>query len=183
MTVTIQSNQLAELKSRYQGFLKQNLKLDMTRGKPCPQQLSLSDDLLHNLNHKDVVIAPDYRNYSPPDLLTGLPQMKAVFAKVLNIKPEQIIIGGNSSLNLMYDTIIKALVHKLPNEQQSWSEQGKIKFLCPTPGYDRHFAICESFGIDMISVPLTGSGPNMDKVEALVKADKNIKGMWCVPKI
>ncbi|MDA0911518.1 MAG: aminotransferase class I/II-fold pyridoxal phosphate-dependent enzyme [Proteobacteria bacterium] len=182
MTATLIKDELSQLKSRYQSFVNQGLKLDMTRGKPCVEQLNLSDELLNNLNHQDVVVAPDYRNYSPPDLLTGLPAIKTLFADVLGITSDQIIVGGNSSLNLMYDTIIKALIHKLPNQAKSWSEQGKIKFLCPTPGYDRHFAICESFGIEMINIPLTGNGPDMDQVEKLVANDSSIKGMWCVPK-
>ncbi len=182
MTATLIKDELSQLKTRYQSFIDQGLKLDMTRGKPCVEQLNLSDELLNNLNHQDVVVAPDYRNYSPPDLLTGLPAIKTLFADVLGITSDQIIVGGNSSLNLMYDTMIKALIHKLPNQTKSWSEQGKIKFLCPTPGYDRHFAICESFGIEMINIPLTGNGPDMDQVEKLVANDSSIKGMWCVPK-
>lgn len=182
MTTTLIKDELVQLQSRYQSFIDQGLKLDMTRGKPCVDQLNLSDELLNNLNHQDVVVAPDYRNYSTPDLLTGLPEIKRLFADVLGIDSNNIIIGGNSSLNLMYDTIIKTLVHKLPGQEKNWSEQGKIKFLCPTPGYDRHFAICESFGIEMINIPLTGSGPDMDQVEKLVANDSSIKGMWCVPK-
>ncbi|WP_119328941.1 aminotransferase class I/II-fold pyridoxal phosphate-dependent enzyme [Cysteiniphilum halobium] len=182
MTTTLVKDELAQLKSRYQSFIDQGLKLDMTRGKPCVEQLNLSDDLLNNLSHQEVILPPDYRNYSPPDLLTGLPEIKNLFADVLDINASQIIVGGNSSLNLMYDTLVKALIHKLPNQAQSWSEQGQIKFLCPTPGYDRHFAICESFGIKMINISLTGNGPDMDRVEQLVANDSGIKGMWCVPK-
>lgn len=182
MGTALHNSELTQLKARYQSFINQGLKLDMTRGKPCVEQLNLSDELLNNLNHQDVVAAPDYRNYSPPDLLTGLPEIKALFASVLGIAADQIIVGGNSSLNLMYDTIIKALIYKLPEQSKNWLEQGKIKFLCPTPGYDRHFAICESCGIEMITVPLTGKGPDMDQIENLVANDSSIKGVWCVPK-
>lgn len=183
MSPTPNSTALFQLKERYQSFIEENLKLDMTRGKPCFEQLNLSDGLLSNLQHHDVALPlQDCRNYSSPDLLTGLYQMKNLLAEVLEISPQQIIIGGNSSLNLMYDTIIKSLVHKLPRQTKSWSEQGRIKFLCPTPGYDRHFSICESFGIDMINVSLTGNGPDMDQIEKLVANDHSIKGMWCVPK-
>ncbi|WP_100551446.1 aminotransferase class I/II-fold pyridoxal phosphate-dependent enzyme [Caedibacter taeniospiralis] len=182
MLAVSNSHELDALKLRYQAFVNQGLSLDMTRGKPCAEQLDLSDALLHNLDHNEVVLPPDYRNYSPPELLTGLPELKKLFADVFAVEPQQIIIGGNSSLNLMYDIIIKALVHKLPGQTKSWSERGKIKFLCPTPGYDRHFAICESFGIEMINIPLTGHGPDMNQVEKLVAEDSSIKGMWCVPK-
>ena len=182
MSTVLDNEHIAQLESHLQTFLKENLSLDMTRGKPCAEQLSLSDELLHNLDHQQVVTPTDYRNYSIPKLLTGLTEMKTLMAEVLDIQASQIIIGGNSSLNLMYDTIIKALVHPLPSQAQSWSQQGKIKFLCPTPGYDRHFSICQSFGIEMINVPLTGHGPDMDVVEKLVAEDKSIKGMWCVPK-
>ena len=176
------SNTLEALKKRYQDFGKLNLQLDMTRGKPSFEQLSLSDSILDNLSLSDVTKEMDYRNYSGVDLLTGIAEMKQLFADVLNTKASDIIIGGNSSLSLMYDTIIKALVHPLPEQSQCWSNQGKIKFLCPVPGYDRHFSICESFGIEMINIPLTGHGPDMDVVERLVARDAQIKGIWCVPQ-
>ena len=182
MTAALYNIELTRLKARYQSFIEQGLKLNMTRGKPCVEQLNLSNELLNNLSHKDVALTADCRNYSPPDLLTGLPQIKALFASALGIHTNQIIVGGNSSLTLMYDTIIKTIVHKLPKQSNSWSEQGEIKFLCPIPGYDRHFAICESFNIKMINVPLTGDGPDMNQVEELVANDSSIKGMWCVPK-
>lgn len=182
MSTTLNYNDLSTLKARYATFKSQKLALDMTRGKPCSEQLNLSDSLLSNINHKDVLSKFDHRNYSSVDLLTGLPEIKNIFADALGIKSEKIIIGGNSSLNLMYDTITKALLHKFQEQSKNWMQQGKIKFLCPTPGYDRHFAICESLGIEMINIPLTGNGPDMDQVESIVASDSNIKGMWCVPK-
>ncbi|MBK2126299.1 aminotransferase class I/II-fold pyridoxal phosphate-dependent enzyme [Fangia hongkongensis] len=173
---------LKALYERYQNLKAQNLSLDLTRGKPSKEQLSLSDDILTNISAEEAREAPDYRNYSTPQFLTGLPEAKKLFSDVLSIPQENIIIGGNSSLSLMYDTIIRALLIKLPQASKSWSEQGKIKFLCPTPGYDRHFGICEALGIEMINVPLTGHGPDMDYVEKLLLDDPQIKGMWCVPQ-
>ena len=176
------SDALQILKKRYQDFGRLDLQLDMTRGKPSQEQLSLSDSILNNLSVFDATNGVDYRNYSTMDLLTGLAKMKELFADILTTHAGNIIIGGNSSLNLMYDTIIKALVHPLPGQPQSWADQGKVKFLCPVPGYDRHFSICESFGIEMINVPMTGHGPDMDAVESLVANDAEIKGIWCVPQ-
>ncbi|MFZ9035308.1 MAG: aminotransferase class I/II-fold pyridoxal phosphate-dependent enzyme [Francisellaceae bacterium] len=173
---------LGQLKQRYQTFVDKKLNLDMTRGKPCAAQLDLSDPLLTNLVHQDVLIHNDCRNYSPPPLLSGLPEMKTLMAEVLGIDAKNIVIGGNSSLNLMYDTLIKAMLFPLPGQDRVWSSHDKVKFLCPVPGYDRHFSICESLGIEMINVPLTGHGPDMDRVEQLVAEDAAIKGMWCVPK-
>lgn len=173
---------LTHLQQRYNHFVTQKLNLDMTRGKPSPQQLDLSDSLLNNLTKEDILQHSDCRNYSIPSLLTGLPEMRDFFAKMLSLPAENIIIGGNSSLNLMYDTMIRAMFFALPHSQQSWQQQGRVKFICPTPGYDRHFNICEALGIEMINVPLTGNGPDMQMVKALVANDPSIKGMWCVPQ-
>ncbi|WP_119343191.1 aminotransferase class I/II-fold pyridoxal phosphate-dependent enzyme [Facilibium subflavum] len=173
---------LSSLYQQYSDFKAKKLQLDITRGKPSAQQLSLSDPLIYNLTVKEVIEHQDYRNYSSPQLLAGLPEMKNLFAETLNISAENIIIGGNSSLNLMYDTITKAMILPLPSQTKNWSSQGTIKFLCPTPGYDRHFSICENLGIEMINVPLTGQGPDMDVVENLVLDDPMIKGIWCVPQ-
>lgn len=183
MSSAIEKETLTQLYARYQQFIDRDLQLDLTRGKPSKAQLSLSDRLLDPLDKTAVVTDKlDYRNYSLPKYLTGTDEAKTLFAEILNVRPENVIIGGNSSLNLMYDTIIRALVLPLPNALKSWSAQGKVKFLCPVPGYDRHFAICESLGIEMIPVPLTGAGPDMNIVESLVVADPHIKGMWCVPQ-
>ena len=170
------------LQERYKKFQNMSLKIDMTRGKPSYRQLDLSDSLVNNISVEDIKKSTDYRNYSTPQLLTGLHEAKILFSNMTNVKPENIIIGGNSSLNLMYDTLAKLLLLKLPNQDKSWFEQGQVKFLCPTPGYDRHFSMCESLGIQMISVPLTGEGPEMNLVEKMVLSDPMIKGIWCVPK-
>jgi DNA-binding transcriptional MocR family regulator len=176
-------SELTQLKEAYQTYLKANLNLDMTRGKPSSEQLDLSMALLNDVSAKDFGKgAKDYRNYSVPGLLTGLPEMKRLFADVLDVDADQIVVGGNSSLNLMYDTLVRALLHSLPGDVLPWGKSHKIKFLCPVPGYDRHFNICQSLDIEMINVPMIGSGPDMDMVEELVANDPLIKGMWCVPK-
>jgi len=173
------------LKKKYNQYRQEALNLDMTRGKPSAEQLDLSVDLISVLGKSDFYNQSgfDCRNYSTPGLLSGLDESKEIFAKALNVKDiNNIIIGGNSSLALMYDTISWAMLHKLPGSKKSWSEQGPIKFLTPVPGYDRHFGICESLGIEMINIPLLGDGPDMDLIEKLVKDDNSIKGIWCVPK-
>ena len=156
------------------------LKLDMSRGKPGKAQLDLVSDLLTVLSNPEdcVVDGVDARNYGD---LSGLPCAKRYFGELLGVRPEECFIGGSSSLTLMYDTISKAYTHGLPHSEKPWSKLGKVKFLCPAPGYDRHFKITESFGAEMITVPMTDSGPDMDMVEELVK-DPAVKGMWCVPK-
>lgn len=163
------NNEFAEIKS-------QKYAVDISRGKPCFEQLDLGMDML-----KDVSIYDDmpkaYKNYG---MLEGIKEMRQLFAQMLNVKPENVIVGGNSSLNLMYDTVQRALQFGVMGNAP-WN-YSKIKFICLTPGYDRHFAICEHFGIEMISVPLNDDGPVMDIVERLVALDENIKGMWCVPK-
>lgn len=154
----------------------QNYKVDISRGKPCNEQLDiamgmLSDPaLLQNM-------PKNYRNYG---MLDGIPEMKQIFADVLGVKPSNIIVGGNSSLNMMYDAIQRALQFGVCGSTP-WNQM-KSKFICLVPGYDRHFAICEHFGIEMISVPLNEDGPAMDIVERLVENDDTIKGIWCVPK-
>lgn len=177
----------AELESIYKNALEQyeaykalNLKLDMSRGKPSPEQLDVSMDLITILDKDDIKAGnTDYRNYG---LLDGIPEAKELFAPMLGVSTKEIIIGGNSSLNMMYDTIARALLKGVPGVNDPWVSEGKIKFLCPSPGYDRHFAICEHFGIEMITIEMTESGPDMDKVEELVASDGSIKGIWCVPK-
>ncbi|MFT6834569.1 MAG: DNA-binding transcriptional MocR family regulator [Francisellaceae bacterium] len=173
------------LKKKYNQYRQEALNLDMTRGKPSAEQLDLSVDLISVLGKSDFYNQSgfDCRNYSTPGLLSGLDESKEIFAKALNVKDiNNIIIGGNSSLALMHDTISWAMLHKLPGSKKSWSEQGPIKFLTPVPGYDRHFGICESLGIEMINIPLLGDGPDMGLIEKLVKDDNSIKGIWCVPK-
>ncbi len=174
------AGKLAEYEARYAEFKQRGLKLDMTRGKPSSEQLDLAQELMTVLGKGDYKSADgtDARNYGGLD---GIAEMKAIFAEMLETAPAQVIIGGNSSLTMMHDTVVRALLHGVPGSEGPWSKT-KIKFLCPSPGYDRHFAICQHFGIEMIVVDLKDDGPDMDAVEKLVAADASIKGMWCVPK-
>lgn len=174
------------LAARYAEFQSQKLALDMTRGKPAPEQLDLAKDLLA-LPGTDDFKSPggtDCRNYGGVE---GLPEMRALFAEILEVPADQVIIGGNASLTMMHDTVVRALLHGVPVGDDGqcgtpWSQAGKIKFLCPSPGYDRHFSICQHFGIEMIPVAMDDRGPDMDEVERLVAGDDAIKGIWCVPK-
>lgn len=169
-----------QLEARYEAFKARGLKLDMTRGKPSSEQLDLANALLERpalgFTAKD---GTDGRNYGGLD---GLPEMKALLAPLLDAPPAQVIIGGNSSLQMMHDTIVRALTHGVPGGTRAWSRAPQVKFVCPSPGYDRHFSICQHFGIEMIPVELGADGPNMDEVEQLVQSDPDIRGMWCVPK-
>ncbi len=168
------------LETRYNAFKEQNLKLDMTRGKPCSEQLDLSIEML-DIPAKELRKAADGTDCLNYGVLDGIPEAKALFAEMLDVNANEIIIGGNSSLNLMYDTVARAMSLGVLG-CTPWSKQDKVKFLCPSPGYDRHFAICELFGIEMIIVDMKQDGPDMDVVEKLVAEDKSIKGIWCVPK-
>lgn len=163
---------LAELRGR-------NYRIDMTRGKPSQEQLDLSNGILTILTPEDCISAngDDYRNYG---LGTGIPEAKALLAAYMGVKPRQVIAGGNSSLTLMHDTMAGAILSGVPGGDISWRDGAK--FLCPVPGYDRHFAICEQLGVEMITVEMQDDGPDMDAVEALVESDPAIKGIWCVPK-
>ena len=158
----------------------QALKLNMARGKPGKEQLDLVSDILTVLQTPEdcQVDGIDARNYGE---LTGLPSAKALWADILGCKPEECFIGGNASLTLMYDTISKAYTHGLLHSRTPWCKLDTVKWLCPSPGYDRHFKVTESFGFELITVPMTPTGPDMDLVEELVK-DSAVKGMWCVPK-
>ncbi|MHB8061225.1 MAG: aminotransferase class I/II-fold pyridoxal phosphate-dependent enzyme [Ruminiclostridium sp.] len=173
-------NEIEVLENRYNAFKEQNLKLDMTRGKPCSEQLDLSMDMF-DIPAKDIRRAADGTDCFNYGNLDGLPETKALFAQMLDVNTNEIIIGGNSSLNLMYDNIARAMSLGIMG-CTPWSKQEKVKFLCPSPGYDRHFAICELFGIEMIIVDMKQDGPDMDAVEKLVAQDESIKGIWCVPK-
>lgn len=171
----------AELLVRYQNFKAEKLKLDMSRGKPCPEQLDLSKGLLTCLSDEDYKSRDgiDCRNYGG---VQGIPEARELLAPILDVAPEDVIVSGNSSLALIYDTIIKALVIGVPGGKMPWGKQPKVKFLCPSPGYDRHFAICNQLRIEMITLELGESGPDMDQVERLVADDELIKGILCVPK-
>lgn len=167
-----------KLLKEYEDYKKQGLKLDMSRGKPCTEQLNLSDGLFDNVQALFSEDGTDCRNYG---ILDGIKEAKALFAELFNINIDEIFIGGNSSLNLMYDLVAKAFNHGLNGFETPWSKQKSIKFLCPCPGYDRHFAITELFGVGMIIVPMNSDGPDMDMIEELVAEDDTIKGMWAVP--
>ena len=166
--------------TRYEQLKLEELHLDMCRGKPSKMQLDMVSDLLSQLTDADacVIDGIDARNYGE---LAGLPCAREYWADVLGCKPEQTFVGGNASLNLMYDLISKAYTHGLVDSPKPWCKEERIKFLCPSPGYDRHFRITESFGFELITVPMTPYGPDMDVVEELVK-DPTVKGIWCVPK-
>ena len=167
------------VKSEFEEIKGANLSLDMSRGKPGADQLDLSDGLLATVGPESgfkTANGTDCRNYGGLD---GIPEMKNLFSQVLGMKPENIICGNNASLNLMFDAITQGMVSGFGD--QPWLMQGKIKFLCPAPGYDRHFGICQYYGIEMITVKMTENGPDMDVVEDLIK-DPAVKGMWCVPK-
>lgn len=165
----------------YEIIKAQNLKLDMSRGKPCPDQLDLSAGILDCLSSKDYKTqgGVDCRNYGGLD---GIPEAKELFAWIMEAKTQEMIIGGNSSLVLMHDLMARAMLKGVPGSGIPWAKLPKVKFLCPSPGYDRHFSICEYFGIEMIVIDYLADGPDMDQVEKLVKEDDSIKGIWCVPK-
>lgn len=169
------------LKEKYDGYLKQQLRLDMSRGKPCPEQLALSSEMLTIIAPEDLAEqhGMDYMNYGGID---GIPMAKAFFSNMLGVGMSEIMIGGNSSLNMMYDAISRALHFGVYGSDRPWGKPPKVRFLCPSPGYDRHFAICELFNIEMVVVDLTEDGPDMDRVESLVREDDAIKGIWCIPK-
>ena len=162
------------LDERYNAFKAKNLKLDMSRGKPCKEQLDLSMGML---DCKDYVVdGVDYRNYG---ILDGIPSCKALFAELMGVDAKNVVIGPPASLNLMFDYIAQCYVKGAGSTP--WSKLDEVKFLCPVPGYDRHFTICEHFGIKMINVPMLENGPDMDVIEELIE-DESVKGMFCVPK-
>jgi DNA-binding transcriptional MocR family regulator len=175
------SMSLKQLRENYYALQKRGLKLDITRGKPSPEQLDLSAELLRLPGAADFVAenATDTRNYGG---LQGLIEARRLFSTLLEAPPEQIVVANNASLALMHDIVAFALLKGTCDSSEPWSKQGTIAFLCPVPGYDRHFKICEDYGIRMVPVRLQEDGPNMDEVEELVAANPSIKGMWCVPK-
>ena len=171
----------AKCLKEYNDFKALGLSLNMARGKPCTDQLDITSDILDVINSKSNMICSDgtdCRNYGG---LTGIPEAKQLFAEILGISTEDIIVGGNSSLSMMYDAVARAMTNGVLGSEKPWKEYDKVKFLCPSPGYDRHFAICENLGIEMVTVPMTPTGPDMDMVERLVSEDDRIRGIWCVP--
>ncbi len=180
LSVAELATQLETLQQQYNALKGLNLTLDLTRGKPCTEQVALSNALDGILDGNYFAAnGTDVRNYGG---LEGLPEARTLFARMLEVPPEETLIGGNSSLTLMYNTIEFALTEGLSGPASAWGNSDTVKFLCPAPGYDRHFAICEHLGMEMITVPMLDSGPDMDRVESLVQADDAIKGLWCVPR-
>ena len=170
-----------ELERQFQEVKAKGLKLDMSRGKPSAEQLDLSMGMMDVLTSKSDLKCTegvDCRNYG---VLDGIGEAKQLLADMMEVPKDNIVIYGNSSLNVMYDTVARSMTHGVMGSTP-WSKLDKVKFLCPVPGYDRHFAITEFFGIEMINIPMTPEGPDMDMVEKLVSEDESIKGIWCVPK-
>ena len=172
---------LQQLREEYQGYQARGLSLDMSRGKPNTQQLDLCQGMLDTVSSSLGAVSEsgiDCRNYG---LLDGLPEVRRLLADMLQVAEDEIIVGGNSSLNLMYDCMTRALLYGVYGSDKPWCKEPEIKFLCPVPGYDRHFAITQHFGIKMINIDMTPEGPDMDQVERYI-TDPAVKGIWCVPK-
>lgn len=171
---------LQQTKAAYDAFQAKKLSLNMARGKPGPEQLDLTMPMMNTLTAADALVSEcgeDCRNYG---LLNGIPEAKTLFAEVLGAKPEEMFIGGNSSLELMFSCLQIGYVKGIAG-CKPWSQQGTVKFLCPVPGYDRHFAVCEYFGIEMVNIPTDENGPDMALVKQYVEQDEAVKGIWCVP--
>ncbi len=180
MTAEERKAEYAKVTQEYEDLKARGLKLNMARGKPGKAQLDLVSDIFSLMQKPEDYVSDgiDVRNYGE---LSGLPAAKRLFAEILGCKPEQVFVGGNASLQLMYDTISKAYTHGLLHSERPWCREPVVKFLCPSPGYDRHFKVTESFGFELVTIPMTDEGPDMDAVEEAIK-DPAVKGMWNVPK-
>ena len=170
-----------ELEAKYREYQAKDLNLNMARGKPCVEQLNLSMGMMDVLNADSDLTCDDGTDCRIYGVLDGIKEAQELLADMMEVPHDHIIIYGNSSLNVMYDTIARSMTHGVMGSTP-WAKLDKVKFLCPVPGYDRHFKITEYFGIEMINVPMTKDGPDMDMVESLVASDEAIKGIWCVPK-
>lgn len=174
--------ELDDLQAQYEAAKSRGFSINMARGVPAKEQLDLAEDLLCEVSDNAAAFSEtgiDTRNYGAPD---GLPELKKIFAPLLEASPSEILIGGSSSLNLIYDCIADGMLRGFPESEKPWKDLDSVKFICPVPGYDRHFGICEALGIEMIAVPLNADGPDMDEIERLCAADSAIKGLICVPK-
>ena len=180
MSPAERKEEYARLMKEYEDLKARGLKLNMARGKPGKAQLDLVSDIFQLMQKPEDYVSDgvDVRNYGE---LSGLPAAKRLFAEILDCRPEQVFVGGNASLQLMYDTVSKAYTHGLLHSERPWCKEPVVKWLCPAPGYDRHFKVTESFGFELITVPMTDEGPDMDVVEEAIK-DPAVKGMWNVPK-
>ena len=180
MTPAERAEEYARVSAEYAQKKALGLKLNMARGKPGKEQLDLVNGLFDVMKTPEDFVSGgvDVRNYGE---MSGLVSARQLFAEILDCKPQQVFVGGNSSLQLMYDTVSKAYTHGLLHSERPWCKEEKIKWLCPAPGYDRHFKVTESFGFELIAIPMTAEGPDMDAVEAAI-ADPAVKGMWNVPK-
>lgn len=181
MSETELKEQLAVLTKEYESAKAKGLKLDMSRGKPSPAQLDVSNEMLDIVNSETGCVSDsgtDCRNYG---IMEGIPEARQLMGEFLRVPKENVFVCGNASLNIMYDCVSSAMLFGIMGSTP-WCHLDKVKFLCPVPGYDRHFKITELMGIEMINIPMTENGPDMDMVEKLVSSDSSIKGIWCVPK-